>query len=92
MKMLNGAVVVDVSKMNQSEILKAALVFHDFFFNLLMNDIQRVNKYKYTSDKETYILSFNDGILSIFLVNKDKRYYLPVDSPICSQIINTYMQ
>lgn len=27
-------VVVDVSKMNQSEILKAALVFHDFFFNL----------------------------------------------------------
>ena len=78
--------------MDQSEILKAALVLYDFSRKLMMNDIQQVNKYKYTSDKETYLLSFNDENLSIFLVNKDKRYYLPVDSPICSQIINTYMQ
>lgn len=78
--------------MDQSEILKAALVLYDFSRKLMMNDIQQVNKYKYTSDKETYLLSFNDENLSIFLVNKDKRYYLPVDSLICSQIINTYMQ
>lgn len=75
-------------------------VFYHFYTELRAHNIKRVNQNKFSSEKETYLVSFKNENMYIFVSQKNnifcdsvqKEYHLKITAPICEKIISEHMQ
>lgn len=87
-------------EISYGEILKSAMFFYHFYTELRAHNIKRVNQNKFSSEKETYLVSFKNENMYIFVSQKNnifcdsvqKEYHLKITAPICEKIISEHMQ
>lgn len=79
-------------EISYGKILKSAMIFYYFYTELRAHNIKRVNQNKFSSEKETYLVSFKNENMYIFRESVQKEYHLKITAPICEKIISEYMQ
>lgn len=79
-------------EISYGEILKSAMIFYYFYTELRARNIKRMNQNKFSSEKETYLVSFKNENMYIFRESVQKEYHLKITAPICEKIISEYMQ
>lgn len=79
-------------EISYGEILKSAMIFYYFYTELRARNIKRMNQNKFSSEKETYLVSFKNENMYIFCESVQKEYHLKITAPICEKIISEYMQ
>ena len=79
-------------EISYGEILKSAMIFYHLYTELRAHNIKRVNQNKFSSEKETYLVSFKNENMYIFRESVQKEYHLKITAPICEKIISEHMQ
>ena len=79
-------------EISYGKILKSAMIFYHFYTELRAHNIKRVNQNKFSSEKETYLVSFKNENMYIFRESVQKEYHLKITAPICEKIISEHMQ